>query len=131
VCTKEGEVYTWGLDLGEQKGHHKNPTRVDFHGESISQVAAGDSFSMAVAEGGKKVFVWGLFKPLGSQSIKYPTECKAISDFLEHHHTSVKKLKVSAHGVAIVTESGQLLVWGDNKYGQLANNHMRGWISLL
>lgn len=126
VCTKEGEVYTWGLDLAEQKGAIKNPIRVDFQGQSINHVAAGDTFSMAVAEGGQKVYVWGFFKSIGAETNKYPVEATAITEILAHNHTSIRKLKASAHGVAFLTESGQLFVWGDNKFGQLANNHMRG-----
>jgi alpha-tubulin suppressor-like RCC1 family protein len=130
VCTKDGEVYTWGLDLAEQCGIIKNPIRVDFQGQAINHVAAGDTFSMAVAEGGHKVYVWGAFKSIDALPLKNPVEATAITDLLAHHHTTIRKLKVSAHGVAFLTESGQLFVWGDNKFGQLANNHMRGRLIL-
>lgn len=100
--------------------------RIDFQNTAISQVGAGDHFSMALSEDGKQVYVWGVFVPLGLDNIVYPTECKEVSEWLQAHGTSIKKMRVSGHAVAFQTTDGGLFVWGDNKYGQLANNHMRG-----
>lgn len=100
--------------------------RIDFQNTSISQVGAGDLFSMALSQDGMKVFVWGIFYPYGSEITTYPTECKEVSEWLESHGTTIKKMKVCGHAVAFLTTDGKLLVWGDNNKGQLANNHMRG-----
>jgi alpha-tubulin suppressor-like RCC1 family protein len=126
VCTKDGEVYTWGRNMADLRSSLKSPVRVELKATRASQVGAGDCFSMALSEDGKKVFVWGYFRSMcDTTTFTHPTECQEVTDYLKAHNTTIVKMKVSAEGVAFLTAEGKLLVWGDNKNGQLANNHMK------
>ena len=56
----------------------------------------------------------------------YPIEAEAVTDLLHREHTTIQKIRVCEGAVAILGANGKLYVWGDNKYGQLANNQMKG-----
>jgi alpha-tubulin suppressor-like RCC1 family protein len=85
---------------------------------------------LALDKTGKKVFIWGSFKPLYSHENRSdlaanPTECHEISSVLKKTHSSIKKLKAAEGALAFLTDNGKLFVWGDSKFGQLAVNQMR------
>lgn len=94
----------------------------------ISQVSAGNLFSVAVEEGGSRVFLWGTFNSFGSSITAHPTEVQSITALLKRHHTKVKKIVACEQAVAFLTENGKLFVFGDSNQGQLGINQIRGMI---
>lgn len=126
VATKEGEVYTWGSTCEFFGKKQTAPTQVAFK-SAISQVAAGDGFSLALEKGGHKLYIWGSFPGLGDCGVaEHPTELEEVTHLLHKEHSTIKRVKAADGAVAILLQNGKLFVFGNNKYGQLANNHMKG-----
>lgn len=128
VCTKDGEVFTWGSGWACGGKSLKTPTRVSFADNAvIGSVGAGNSFSVAVSQDGEKLYVWGQFNSVNEGSpVAFPIEAESVTELLHREHTTIKRVKVCEGAVAILGANGKLYVWGDNKYGQLGNNQMKG-----
>lgn len=57
---------------------------------------------------------------------EHPTELEEVTHLLHKQHSTIKRIKAADGAVAILLENGKLFVFGNNKFGQLANNHMKG-----
>lgn len=125
ALTKDGRVYTWGHNVATRFSSNKKPVAVPFHAE-IEQIAAGSLFSAVVEKGGHKVYIWGSFSSLGPQLIENPVELTEVTALLKKHHTVVKKIVAAENALAILTQNGKLIVYGNSQQGQLGVNQFRG-----
>ncbi len=143
ALTSSGKVFTWGKNTQSQLGNgtmvaKKNPTRISFSiGFSgiITKISMKNNQSAAMTSTGK-IFIWGTYA-YGSESDgdilsitnDLPTLLENGVEFFEGETLDTITLG-SNHG-AVITTSGRLLVWGDNKYGKLGNGSIFDSFSLM
>jgi alpha-tubulin suppressor-like RCC1 family protein len=134
ALTSDGQVWAWGLNTSAQLAIDPNrlavsrtPQKVAIPlpaGVTISQVAAGDAFSLALASDGV-VWGWGdnTHSQLGPALVSSPDGSGAAPP-LAIVPTRVGITGVTAIGAGInhslaITTGGQVWTWGDNSLGQL------------
>ncbi|XP_017778444.1 PREDICTED: probable E3 ubiquitin-protein ligase HERC4 isoform X2 [Nicrophorus vespilloides] len=120
--TNEGKLYSCGNNDYGQLGHgqpRKRPQEVSgLENYEIVSVACGSSHSMALNQWGE-VFSWGsdsygqLGHTLGQTPQMHPKIIKALATF-----NIVQIACGYRHSIAL-TNSGDILTWGANDYGQL------------
>ncbi|MCF8255171.1 MAG: T9SS type A sorting domain-containing protein [Bacteroidia bacterium] len=134
ALTEAGSVYTWGKDYNGELGQGSNPgsfflTAVPVVSESgsgilsnVKSVAAGGQFSLALKQDGS-VWSWGanangkLGNPSSSGTSK-PIQVKGLDGSTPL--TGIIEIAVGKQHALALTNSGTLLAWGDNSYGQLS-----------
>jgi alpha-tubulin suppressor-like RCC1 family protein len=124
----DGQVYCWGrnnygqLGIGTtDTGTHSTPTLVPaLANMTATDIAAGDSFSCAVADG--LVYCWGYnnYGQLGSGN--YTTYSSPNEVVNQAGYTAVDVTAGSTHACAITAGGGAVWCWGRNNAGQLGNN---------
>ncbi len=135
AATSEGEVYAWGSvssgSLGNKTTSSDKPIHVEFpsgdedensysyNGVSISSVAAGTSFSLALSDEGQ-LYGWGANDSgqLGDASFTSratPVPIKAPAD------VTFSQVAAGARHTIALDSNGNAYAWGSNKAGQLGN----------
>jgi uncharacterized repeat protein (TIGR02543 family) len=129
--TPTNQVYAWGYNANGQLGddttaNKSTPTRITFTGlqvgETIEQISAGSSHSLAVTSTGR-VYAWGLnvMGRIGDGT----TEIKLIPTLitftgLEVGETIKQVNASSVHSIALTT-NGRVYAWGGNMSGRLGD----------
>jgi alpha-tubulin suppressor-like RCC1 family protein len=125
ALTSTGRVLAWGHNQFGELGNNtttdsNTPVRVARPpGVSVTALAAGDQYSMALTSGGQ-VLAWGENDSgqLGDGTTverNLPVQVKLPSG------TKVKGLFGGAFHAVALTTTGQVLAWGDNEFGQLGD----------
>ncbi|KAK8398901.1 hypothetical protein O3P69_004178 [Scylla paramamosain] len=125
AVTDQGNVYSWGdgdygkLGRGGSDGS-KVPRLVDkLQGQEICRVFCGAQFSLALSKSGA-LFTWGKGDNhrLGHNSeehVRYPKQVKGLTG------KKVIEVGVGCMHVVVLTEEGEVLVWGRNDQAQLGD----------
>ncbi|KAI9111424.1 hypothetical protein K1719_017114 [Acacia pycnantha] len=126
LVTKQGEIYSWGEELGGRLGHGvevdvSHPKLIDsLNGINIELVACGEYHTCAVTFSGD-LYTWGdgihnsgLLGHGNEVSHWIP---KRVSGNMEGVHVSY--VSCGPWHTAIVTSSGQLFTFGDGSFGAL------------
>jgi alpha-tubulin suppressor-like RCC1 family protein len=135
VVTSSGQLYAFGENFDGQLGNttHNNttepnptPTLVTLPGASgpVTHAAAGAFFSLAVTSSGQ-LFAFGenQYGQLGNAShnnTKEPNPTPTLVT-LPGEVGQVTQIVAGENHSLVVTSSGQLYAFGENKYGQLGN----------
>ncbi|XP_042876756.1 E3 ubiquitin-protein ligase HERC2-like isoform X6 [Penaeus japonicus] len=126
AVTDSGVVYSWGdgdygkLGRGGSDGS-KVPKLVDkLQGQEICRVFCGAQFSLALSKNGS-LFTWGKGDNhrLGHNSeehIRYPRQVKALAG------KKVREVAVGCMHSVVLTEDGEVYVWGRNDQAQLGDS---------
>ncbi|KAK0584840.1 hypothetical protein LWI29_019532 [Acer saccharum] len=125
LITDTGAVLTFGWGLYGQCGHGSTndqlrPTCVSsFTGVQVERIAAGLWHTVCISVDGR-VYVFGgnQFGQLGTGAEQAETLPKLL-DAPSLENKRVKMVSCGARHSAILTDDGQVLSWGWNKYGQL------------
>ena len=123
ALTKEGVVFSWGLNNRGQLGIGASdtcsvPTRIHEIKTRIGEIAAGAYHSVALTLSGR-VYAWGRGKELGlgvfiDNGDKFtPQLVKALKRFRVRH------ISCGLNHTVAQTHDGNLYAWGEGKYGQL------------
>jgi alpha-tubulin suppressor-like RCC1 family protein len=129
AVTSAGDVYCWGANDRSQLGTlsaANSTTAVHIGGlpQDVRSVAAGQDFACALTSGGA-VLCWGddIYGELGSGSVPSAfTSTKSGTPVPVSGLTSgVAALSLGGTSACAVRSSGDLLCWGNNGIGQLAN----------
>ncbi|XP_024021109.1 PH, RCC1 and FYVE domains-containing protein 1 isoform X2 [Morus notabilis] len=128
LVTKQGEVFSWGEELGGRLGHGvdcdvSHPKLIDrLKNINIEFVACGEYHSCAVTLSGE-MYTWGgtSFK---SQLLGHGNEArqwvpKKLNGILEGIHVSL--VSCGPWHTAVVTSAGQLFTFGDGTFGALGH----------
>jgi uncharacterized repeat protein (TIGR02543 family) len=131
AVTSQGRMYTWGANwygqLGDGTANSRTtPTLINVpslqSGETIAQVTAGDSHSLAVTTQGR-VYAWGAnwYGQLGDGTANSRTTPTLINvPNLQSGETIAHISAGSIHSLA-VTSQGRMYAWGYNRSGQLGD----------
>ncbi|XP_032434396.1 probable E3 ubiquitin-protein ligase HERC3 [Xiphophorus hellerii] len=130
ALTKEGQVYTWGLDsrgqlgLGKRRSGARSPQPVrSLLSVPVVQISAGgdQSFALSVSGG---VFGWGRNDcgqlGLGDTKDMYTPACV--------HSLNLKKtgdISCGKDHTVVLTKHGAVFTFGSGQYGQLGHNSLR------
>lgn len=131
ALANDGKLYAWGKGTSGQLGNgadvnHDEPVAVQMNsgallGKTITALAAGEEFSMAIADG--KVFSWGanvygqLGRPVGVATPgNVPVE---VAGSLSGK--TVVSIGAGFYHSLAVDSDGVVHAWGHNDYGQLGN----------
>jgi alpha-tubulin suppressor-like RCC1 family protein len=131
----DGRVYSWGKNENGQLGHGDTLDRLSpvlVEGlEGVRGVAAGDEYSLAVAQSGV-VFIWGRFlwreevysddESEDSESIEAEMEDLLRPTLVEGlGEVSVRHVCAGLHVAFAIGENGELFWWGQGEYGRLGH----------
>ncbi|XP_053576635.1 secretion-regulating guanine nucleotide exchange factor isoform X2 [Bombina bombina] len=134
ILTENGQLLSCGSNKYSQLGIPqmetcRSPTQIEVFKEKVVDAAAGLRHALALTESGH-IFQWGT--GLASQAKRY-SQGKPLPSFLTAKEPclvpgleNVHGKKVTAgsfHSVALM-DSGELYVWGNNKYRQLLQNNL-------
>lgn len=126
AVTDSGSVYSWGdgdygkLGRGGSDGS-KVPKLIDkLQGQEICRVFCGAQFSLALSKSGA-LFTWGKGDNhrLGhncEEHVRYPRQVKTLAG------KKVVEVGVGCMHVVILTEDGEVYVWGRNDQAQLGDS---------
>ncbi|XP_076028585.1 E3 ubiquitin-protein ligase HERC2 isoform X2 [Oratosquilla oratoria] len=126
AVTDSGLVYSWGdgdygkLGRGGSDGS-KVPKLIDrLQGQEICRVYCGAQFSLALSKSGT-LFSWGKGENFrlghGSEEhVRFPKQIKALSG------KKVCEVGVGSMHVSVLTEEGEMFVWGRNDQAQLGDS---------
>eukprot|EP00736_Rhodelphis_marinus_P004719 Rmarinus@m.8043 len=127
ALTAAGDLFSWGSGSNGQLGHGgqelaRVPSRIEFfarHGVNLVDMAAGDDFSIAIAEGGGAFgFGDGTDGQLGTGN----TMSRLVPmPILRPGGVRFSKVVCGSKHTLVVAEDGLLWGWGDNHYGQLGS----------
>eukprot|EP01006_Ploeotia_vitrea_P060894 TRINITY_DN76817_c0_g1_i1.p1 TRINITY_DN76817_c0_g1~~TRINITY_DN76817_c0_g1_i1.p1 ORF type:complete len:459 (-),score=34.15 TRINITY_DN76817_c0_g1_i1:83-1459(-) len=120
VATADGTVWTWGGNFAGQLGHGdyedwETPKQIILPVKKILQIAAGGSYSVAIADDGS-LWSWGLGAITGDSGSPTPKKIENFSD-------GARIAKIAAgnlHCLALDTE-GYVWSWGVGTEGQLGH----------
>ncbi|KAL9370072.1 hypothetical protein Peur_041271 [Populus x canadensis] len=128
LVTKQGEVFSWGEELGGRLGHGvdsdvSHPKFVDgLKNFNVELVACGEYLSCAVTLSGD-LYIWGgnayNFGLLGCGSEATQWVPRKVSGPLEGIHVS--SVSCGPWHTAVVTSAGQLFTFGDGTFGVLGH----------
>ncbi|OIP63676.1 MAG: hypothetical protein AUK34_01090 [Ignavibacteria bacterium CG2_30_36_16] len=133
ALASDGTVYTWGNNAFGQLGNGNYtdsnvPVAVNtsgvLSGKTITQVAAGESHSIALASDGT-VYTWGynLDGQLGNGNYTDSNVPVAvITSGVLNGKTITQVAAVGNHSIALASD-GTVYTWGYNLYGQLGNGN--------
>ncbi|KAL5799288.1 hypothetical protein ACOSQ3_032350 [Xanthoceras sorbifolium] len=132
LVTKQGEVFSWGEELGGRLGHGvdsdvSHPKLVDsLKNINIELVACGEYHSCAVTLSGD-LYTWGgsncNFGLLGHGNEASLWVPKKLNGPLEGIHVS--SVSCGPWHTAVVTSAGQLFTFGDGTFGVLGHGDRR------
>ena len=132
LVTKQGEIYSWGEELGGRLGHGvdsdvSHPKLVDsLSNVNVEFVACGEHHTCAVTMSGD-LYTWGdgthNFGLLGHGNEASHWIPKRVNGPLEGVHVS--SVSCGAWHTAVVTSSGQLFTFGDGTFGVLGHGDRR------
>ncbi|KAK3228813.1 hypothetical protein Dsin_000694 [Dipteronia sinensis] len=132
LVTKQGEVFSWGEELGGRLGHGvdsdvSHPKLVDsLKNINIELVACGEYHSCAVTLSGD-LYTWGgstcNFGLLGHGNEVSLWVPKKLNGPLEGIHVS--SVSCGPWHTAVVTSAGQLFTFGDGTFGVLGHGDCR------
>lgn len=131
ALTNLGRVFTWGFNSSGQLGDGTTinqviPKLISFNGlttnESIYQVEAGQSHSLAVTTKGR-VYGWGsnLYYQLGSGEWQGWSVPKTITYSGLKTNESIKNVVAGYHNTSAITTTGEVFMCGYNSDGQLGD----------
>ncbi|MQY10016.1 hypothetical protein SRB5_01200 [Streptomyces sp. RB5] len=125
ALTTDGRVLAWGWNYYGQVGddttiNRSTPVEVDMQGATITEVAAGQEFSLALTSD-HRVLAWGWngHGQLGDGTYinrHTPVEVHVPAD------VTVTHIDAGAWHAMALTSDGGALVWGMNWYGQLGDD---------
>lgn len=126
-----GKVYAWGDDsdgqLGDAPGGSSNvPVAVSAGaiptGTTITQIAAGDEFALALSSTGK-VYGWGIDTSgqLGDGGGGAPNAPVALAAGVIPAGTTITRIAAGDGFALALSSTGQLYAWGDGGQGQLGD----------
>ncbi|XP_044478340.1 PH, RCC1 and FYVE domains-containing protein 1-like [Mangifera indica] len=128
VVTKQGEVFSWGEELGGRLGHGvdadvSHPKLIDsLKNINVELVACGEYHSCAVTLSGE-LYTWGgsscNFGLLGHGIEASSWVPKKLNGPLEGIHVS--SVSCGPWHTAVVTSAGKLLTFGDGTFGVLGH----------
>ncbi|KAJ6414458.1 hypothetical protein OIU84_003454 [Salix udensis] len=128
LVTKQGEVFSWGEELGGRLGHGvdsdvSHPKFVDgLKNFNVELVACGEYHSCAVTLSGD-LYIWGgnayNFGLLGCGSEATQWVPRKLDGPLEGIHVS--SVSCGPWHTAVVTSAGQLFTFGDGTFGVLGH----------
>ncbi len=133
ALSEEGVVYTWGGDTLGQLGINATtrslvPAVLDttgvLSGKTVTHIAAGGYFGMALADG--KVYGWGR-NPFGSNAQTQQFTKSTLVPVAINRSGVLKGKEIIAiaagdgHALALGS-NGLVYAWGSNRYGQAGNN---------
>lgn len=128
-CDKNGLVFLTNQGEVFQTNQKKQVHKVDLP-ISAQFVAIGSFITLAVgldSTGHQLVYVWGkvnrpsesaIFNTIGLFETQ-PKNLKAVSNMLQEKHTTVKKIRLVNNSAVILTESGEIISWGNNQKANL------------
>ena len=135
--TESGDVYAWGYGgktsfVGCSWFKTHNPLGTGLEGSSftpvkvninnVSQISAGQDFSLAVSQG--KVWGWGEgLKYLYHEPTSLPISFENVNVYCETKHTSVRKVQSTERFAMFLLENGRLYAIGRNIGGATATRH--------
>jgi alpha-tubulin suppressor-like RCC1 family protein len=130
ALTTSGQVWAWGSNSNGQLGNgtltnSNTPVAVSLPlGTTVTAIAGGGSHSLALTDSGQ-VLAWGdsFYGQLGNSTVTYSTTPIQVN--LPSGTTVTAIAGGGRHSLAL-TDSGQMLAWGDNFYGQLGNGFSGG-----
>jgi len=129
--SQEGVLYSWGQGSSGQLGladsvQHPEPVEVkELKGAKISSIGAGASTSFAVTSVGE-LWAWGK-NNVGQAGVRATKTPKAVPEVVVRNEEVTRVKQVAAGGYAymyeghsaVLTQSGELVMWGWNSFGQL------------
>jgi len=120
-----GGVFCWGDNtdgqLGDGPSFPKLPVPVQGLASGIAQVSAGDFYVLAVTTGGK-VMYWG-GGPFGTTILQFSNVPIPVMDSTgKSPLTGITIVSTGSNVACALTNSGTVLCWGDNTYGEVGNN---------
>uniref|UniRef100_A0A2C9W4F4 FYVE-type domain-containing protein n=1 Tax=Manihot esculenta TaxID=3983 RepID=A0A2C9W4F4_MANES len=128
LVTKQGEVFSWGEELGGRLGHGVDsdvlhPKLVDgLKNINVELVACGEYHSCAVTLSGD-LYIWGgsshNFGLIGHGNEASNWVPKKLNGHLEGIHVS--SVSCGPWHTAVVTSAGQLFTFGDGSFGVLGH----------
>jgi uncharacterized repeat protein (TIGR02543 family) len=122
AVTRSGQVWAWGYNYHGELGDYTTTTRltpVQVQGlpqsDPVTGIAAGNNHSLAVTRSGQ-VWAWGYnyYGELGD----YTTTNRLSAVQVQGLTGPVRAVAAGNYLSMAMTQSGQVLVWGDNSYGQ-------------
>jgi alpha-tubulin suppressor-like RCC1 family protein len=124
----DGTVWAWGSNTDGELGNgdhvsKNSPVEVTaLIGTTITAVAAGDHFSLALDNSGH-VWAWGddTYGELGDDYILYPTTTFSNTPFEVTGLVNVTAIAAGANHAIAFDTSNQAWTWGENTQGQLGN----------
>ncbi|KAF3433430.1 hypothetical protein FNV43_RR24532 [Rhamnella rubrinervis] len=132
LVTKQGEVFSWGEELGGRLGHGvdcdvSHPKLIDgLKNINIEFVTCGDYHCCAVTLSGD-MYMWGgstsKFGHLGNGNEASQWVPKKLNGPLEGIHVS--SVSCGPWHTAVVTSAGQLFTFGDGTFGALGHGDRR------
>ncbi|CAK7336529.1 unnamed protein product [Dovyalis caffra] len=132
LVTKQGEVFSWGEELGGRLGHGvdsdvSHPKFVDgLKNSNVELVACGEYHSCAVTLAGD-LYIWGgntyNFGLLGCGNEATQWVPRKLNGPLEGIHVS--SVSCGPWHTAVVTSAGQLFTFGDGTFGVLGHGDRR------
>ena len=132
ALSSEGKVYAWGSNIYSALGsgtspYEQVPVAVDdsgmLAGKTITAVAAGDYFSLALADDGQ-MFAWGRnqYGQLGDNSQTDRSTAVAVNQAGVLSGKTVVAIAAGGGHCLALTSDGMVHAWGDGWGGQLGNN---------
>ncbi len=109
---------------GQQRAFSVDPVSVqnlDGQNIAISQIAAGDGYSVALRQDGQMIYVWGNPQMLGNgpnsqTSAPLPTQVKMTGALAGK---TVSDIAASTNTVLALTTDGMIYTWGNNAHFQV------------
>ncbi len=122
ALTPDGKIFAWGYNNYGQLGNgttasSKTPVQVSSLTSTVTAIAAGHDYSLALTSGGK-IFAWGYNSDgeLGNGTTTNSTTPVQVSNI-----TGVTAIAAGAYHSLALTSDGKLWAWGNNGNGQLGN----------
>ena len=132
ALASDGTVYTWGHNGNDQLGNNTTanssvPVAVTITGalagKTITQVAAGGNFAVALASDGT-VYTWGLNNngQLGNNTTANSSVPVAVTTTGVLNNKVITQIAAGSQHMVAVDSDGTVYAWGYNAQGQLGNN---------
>ncbi len=125
AVTTAGQVLAWGDNHYGQLGNASTvnsdvPVRVRLPaGARVVAVRASYNYSLALTAGGR-VLTWG-YNGSGQLGTGYHTASEVPVLVKLPRRTRVAAIATGGYDGLVLTKTGRMLAWGDNRFGQLGN----------
>jgi alpha-tubulin suppressor-like RCC1 family protein len=129
AVTAAGKVLAWGDNHYGQLGNASTvnsdvPVRARLPmGARVVAVRASYNYSMALTAGGQ-VLTWG-YNGSGQLGTGFHTASEVPVRVRLPRRTRVAAIATGGYDGLVLTKTGRVLAWGDNKFGQLGNGNYR------